>query len=262
MTNRDGTPLAQPLHIGHSGRMWRQVISTLFVGACVVSCGSNKTPENAAVPSVDAASTVPSMVLPATTQPSLESATTVLPGTTQASLVTANDAALDAFVPVHVDQPCPQSDPAGGTGPAVGTESSRLEPMLGQVLAYGQQHADQFGSYGFVWQSADDASVFISFTANVDEHRDALARIVQFPDQLVVCQAALPGDQAAALLARLTTELEGKWVTIGSTGESVAIGLPSGQDELAEDLKTRYGDAVKVTVGVSITCCDVSTTAA
>ena len=205
---------------------------------------------------------MPATVLPATTQPSLGSATTVVPATTQASLVTANDSALDALVPVHVDYPCPQPDPAGGTGPAALAESDRLEPMVGQVLPYGQQHADEFGSYGSVWLSADDASVFISFTANVNEHRDALAHIVQFPDELVVCQAALPGDQAAALLARLTTELEGKWVTIGSTGESVAIRLAPGEDELAEDLKTRYGDAVKVTVGVSITCCDESTTAA
>ena len=128
-------------------------------------------------------------------------------------------------------------------------ESSRLEPMLGQALAYGQQHADQFGSYGLVWQGADDASVFISFTANVDEHRDALAHVVQFPDELVVCQAALPGDQAAALLARLMVDLEGKYVSIGSTGEAVVIGLPAGEDELAADLTARYGDAVKATVG-------------
>jgi hypothetical protein len=62
----------------------------------------------------------------------------------------------------------------------VAAESSRLEPMLGQVLAYGMQHADQFGGYGLVWQSADDASVFISFTKNVGEHRAALARSVPF----------------------------------------------------------------------------------
>lgn len=216
--------------------MWRHVFSTLLVGACVTSCGSNKSPDSVAMTSVGAASTVTSTVLPATTRPSLGS---------------VNDPTLDTLGPVHVDQPCPQSDPAGGTGQGVAAESSRLEPMLGQVLAYGQQHADQFGSYGLVWQSADDASVFISFIANVDEHRDALARIAQFPDKLVVCQAALGSDQAAALLARLTVDLEGKWVTIGSTGEAVVIGLPAGEDELASDLRTRYGDAVKVTVGVS-----------
>jgi hypothetical protein len=113
--------------------------------------------------------------------------------------------------------------------------------MLGQVLAYGTQHADQFGTYGLVWQSADDASVFISFTSNINEHRDALAHIVQFP-----------GDLAAALLVRLKVDLEGKYVSIGSTGEAVVIGLPAGEDELASDLSARYGDAVKVTVGVSV----------
>jgi hypothetical protein len=111
--------------------------------------------------------------------------------------------------------------------------------MLGQALAYGTQHADQFGSYGLVWQSADYVSVFISFTTNVHEHRDALAHIVPFSDELVVCQAALPADQAAALLARLTIDLEGEYVSIGSTGDAVAIGLPAGEDELASDLNSR-----------------------
>ncbi len=40
-------------------------------------------------------------------------------------------------------------------------EMSKLEPMLGVVLAYGGERPDEFGSYGLVWQGTNDASVFI-----------------------------------------------------------------------------------------------------
>ena len=80
-------------------------------------------------------------------------------------------------------------------------EAPRLEPMLGQVLAYGTQHSDQFGSYGLIWHEDGSASVFVSFTADLNVHRSASRRPSTIPDDSIVCQVAVneatahnPGD--------------------------------------------------------------------
>ncbi len=52
----------------------------------------------------------------------------------------------------------------------------------------------QFGSYGLIWHSETDASVFISFAGELAGHRTALSGIVEFPEELIVCQVALPGQ--------------------------------------------------------------------
>ena len=49
-----------------------------------------------------------------------------------------------------MSEPCRESDGVTGGRANPGAEQRRLEPMLGQVLAYGGDHADQFGGYGLV----------------------------------------------------------------------------------------------------------------
>ncbi len=95
------------------------------------------------------------------------------------------------------------------------TESLRLEPMLGRVLAYGAEYPDEFGSYGLVRHGPGDASVFVSFTGRLDDHRRALRPLVDFLDRLIVCQVAVPGEVAAVLEPRLVSELAGRFLSIG-----------------------------------------------
>ena len=152
-------------------------------------------------------------------------------------------------MPRQVDEPCPESDVGTNAGEAMLTESSRLEPMIGQVLAYGVQHPVEFGTYGLLWHDGTDASVFISFTSDLEVHRTALEQVVQYPDELIVCQVALPGDVAQALVAKLVIELQGRFVSIGQSAGPIEIGLPSHEAELATELRDRYGDAVDVTLG-------------
>lgn len=165
-----------------------------------------------------------------------------------AALRAAKPAAPIASLPANtITQPCPESSDAGGTGgPA---DVTRVEPMLGQVLAYGGEHADVFGTYGLIWHDSEDVSAFISFTTDVDHHRDELRSIVEYPDELIVCQAPVTGDVASGIAAQLTDELAGRFQHVGLGGDRVEVALNADEAELAGQLVARYGPAVEVTVG-------------
>lgn len=180
-----------------------------------------------------------------------------LPATAVAVSITANEALVDSIMPTHVTQPCPRSATEGGQNVA---EATRLEPVLGQILTYGSAHRNEFGNYGLLWQSNDDASVFIAFTSHVDEHRDALDKIVAHPEELIVCQVALSADAARALLAKLSNELipdQASSVGLGAGG--VEVVLFPGHEAVAVQLTTRYGDAVTVTTCPDQTSCTIIT---
>jgi hypothetical protein len=127
-------------------------------------------------------------------------------------------------------------------------ESTRLEPMLGVVLAYGGEHPGEFGSYGFIWHADGDASVFISFTSNLDLHRDALNDLVAYPDELIVCQVAVSGDVSRALMTKLTDDLNGHFSSVALGANGLEVVLKPGEQALADVLVAEYGDAVSVTV--------------
>jgi hypothetical protein len=160
---------------------------------------------------------------------------------------------MPAAMPVFVDaaERCPDSggSSAGDGGAGMSAEAGRLEPMLGQALAYGSEHRDEFGTYGLVWQSASDASVVISFTSHLDGHRSALAKLVEHPDELIVCQAALSGDANQALQSLLVEELAGHFSSITQGFGSVDIVLLPTEGQLAADLTARFGDIVSIKFG-------------
>lgn len=164
------------------------------------------------------------------------------------------------FVPVtalntdEVAEPCPavvSIDRNSSGSSAMLDESSRLEPMLGVVLQYGSERPDVFGGYGLHWTSADDASVFVSFTGDVAEHRDALIGLVEYPDELIVCQAPASEADRDMIQATLLAELDGRFTSLGSGGKSgaVTVGLNPTEETLAAELVERYGAAVDVSVG-------------
>ena len=177
--------------------------------------------------------------------------TGLLPATTLFVQPTVGSGPLVLPEPITVSEPCPDSVAFSISGDASAplSESSRLEPMLGAVVAYGGEHPDSFGSYGLIWHSETDASVFISFAGELAGHRTALSGIVEFPEELIVCQVALPGQASQALSAALTAELAGRYLSISQGGGPIAIALPATEEALARDLFDRYGEAVQLTVG-------------
>jgi hypothetical protein len=171
-----------------------------------------------------------------------------------------DDALVASVEPTVVTEPCPES-PGGPDGAdAMYTELARLEPMLGVVLAYGGQHPDEFGSYGMVWHGVNDGSVFISFTTNLDVHRDALEQLVAHPDELIVCQVAISGDVSRALFAQLTEDLQGRFHSVAIGIRGLEVVLMSGEEALAAELIAEYGDAVNVTVCADDAACTMTPT--
>ena len=159
---------------------------------------------------------------------------------------------LPPIGPVEVTEPCPESVGIGGDGEFgddTVEEQRRLEPMLASVLAYGGQHPDQFGSYGLVWHGSGDASVFVSFTSDLDVHRAALHQIAEFPDELIVCQVPISGEVASALQAHLVAQYSGRFASVGRSMGAVEVVLAADQEALAADLAAQYGDAVDLTIG-------------
>ncbi|MCX6522200.1 MAG: hypothetical protein NTZ21_16200 [Actinobacteria bacterium] len=210
----------------------RSVLVSL-VALAIAGCGTAETTPTGGVATTVIAAPPPTMAPPAT-------ALYVPPDP---------NATVGALAPVEVSQPCPTSDPSA-TGPEMFDEATRLEPMLGQVLAYGQAHPEVWGSYGLVWQGAGEASVFVSFTTDVDAHRAALADQAAFPDELIVCQVAITGAEAQALQTQLSRELAGRFASIGvGTSGAVDVVLLPGEEATGSQLSAQYGNAVVVTYG-------------
>ena len=208
-------------HPSQSDRAWKHVGAALLALTMLAGCGASDESDDGAL--------APLPITVAATRPD-------------------PDATVGPLTPVEVTEPCPISNSAGG-GDGMLEESSRLEPMIGQVLAYGQAHADQFGSYGLVWHDGSDASVFISFTGDLERHRAALRDEVVAPDELIVCQVAINGLQAQALQSQLARELAGRFTSVGVGMNGVEVGLQADQESTARELVDRYGDAVVVRVG-------------
>lgn len=178
-------------------------------------------------------------------------ASTEPPPATALITVPASTPTVESITAAEVSEPCPTSaELEGGDGSEQVAEASRLEPTLGQVLAYGSDHPGVFGSYGLVWHDVGDASVFASFTGDLDTHRDALEPVVEFPDELIVCQVPISGREAQALEATLAAELSGRYLSVGRGSSGVVdIAVRANEVELARELDERYGDAVNLRVG-------------
>lgn len=185
----------------------------------------------------------------------------VLPATTIALPPDPNAPPVESVVPVDVTEPCPASASVHD-GERMIAESSRLEPMLGQLVAYGAQHPDQFGTYGLLWHVDGTADAFISFTTDLDAHRRALEAIVERPKDLVVCQVPVNGATGQAIQNTLSKELGGRFLSIGSSGMGpVDVVLAADEEQLAGQLVARYGGAIAVRVGALAYPIDTATAA-
>lgn len=157
-------------------------------------------------------------------------------------------------------EPCPAEWPRRDTSSAESSgwppsselldETSRLEPMLGQVLAYGTDRPETFAGYGLVWHDVSDASVFIALTGDVAAQRDELLGIVSYPDELIVCAAVLSDVESAELRAEIEPLIDGHMRTLGESNDgAVRVGLDADSEDLAAELVMRYGGRVRVNVG-------------
>ena len=163
-------------------------------------------------------------------------------GQTAATVPAINDAVCSQSVPQDLDF---DADPD-----AMLAEATRLEPMLGQVLAYGSERPDEFSGYRLEWIGPNDASVVITMTSDRERHVEALEQVVEFPDELIVCTGPRSGVDAQQLLDGLDAELRNRAASWGkNTAGQVEIGLFADDEAFAQELADRYGDHIKLQLG-------------
>lgn len=163
-------------------------------------------------------------------------------GQTAATVPSINDAVCSQSVPQDFDF---DADPD-----SMRAEATRLEPMLGQVLAYGSERADEFSGYRLEWIGPSDASVVITMTSDRERHVEALEQVVEFPDELIVCTGPVSGVDAQQLLDDLDPELRNRAASWGkNTAGQVEIGLFADDQAFAQELADRYGNRVKMQLG-------------
>ncbi len=75
-----------------------------------------------------------------------------------------------------------------------------------------------------------------SFTSNLDLHRDALNELVAHPDDVVVCQVAVSGKVASALMAKLTDDLSGRFSSLVVGANGIEVVLQPGEEALSDEL--------------------------
>ena len=141
--------------------------------SCVVgSCGANQPRATTPIAASDVVTTTASGAMPAGA---------VLPATSIATTPVRDDGLLASLHPVRVTEPCPTSTSTPNGSQQSLAVSTALESVLGQVLAYGGEHVDEFGGYGLVWDGPRHAAVFAAFASDLSPHRAALATIVSDP---------------------------------------------------------------------------------
>ena len=129
--------------------------------------------------------------------------------------------------------------------------SQLAERNLGAINAYVSAHASEGGT---PWLDSvnEPPRMVIGFTANVAQHRIALAPLLADPDQVLVCQIAHSQSEASAVadeLQQAQTSSAGGYLSVGSGADGVDVHLRADQQAVAEDLITRYGDLVSITLG-------------
>jgi hypothetical protein len=239
-------------------------IAAIAAAAGLGACGSATTPgaapssggSGSATPTLASATTVttPSSVTTTTATAPSSAPSATLPATSAPPAPGSIDTSLadPAKLVLHdVTEPCPDLDDRVDIDATSMAESARLEPLLAQVLHYGSQHADVFGGYALHWVATDRAEAVAAFVGDLDAHRQALQEFAEDADDLVVCQVAVNEATADALTVRLGDELR----STGGGGYGRTLGgatviLPANALAKAADLKARYGDAIKLTVGM------------
>jgi hypothetical protein len=126
-----------------------------------------------------------------------------------------------------------------------------LQPDGDVIERYGADHADEFAG---VWFDNEPwVRIVAAFTDNIDAHCAALRDLVAHPERLEVVQR----DHTVEERQRIRDEIEplmtpdGPIEELGNGNDHVSVGLRADAEDLASELWARYGDAIRLRVGVA-----------
>jgi hypothetical protein len=121
---------------------------------------------------------------------------------------------------------------------------------LDRIRAYGCAHLDQWAGVRF-----EGNGIVASFTGDLPTHQAALLALVDHPAAIRVVLA----ERTAQALEAVRQEIEaifedparqGQMRSLGTTIDAVEVDVRADARDLAEELVTRYGDQVRVTLGL------------
>lgn len=157
---------------------------------------------------------------------------------------------------VRVIAQCPAGDilPKGvvpGTPEfdAIVGAQARLQGTISQVQAYATTQSSTFGQLSF--GGKNNATVVVSFTGDLQVHADALTKIVEIPNGVVVCAATETANSQVSLaneiLAHASGALTGGLLT-PATGRPV-VAIRADRRDVADDLVATFGTRIQVVLG-------------
>jgi hypothetical protein len=155
---------------------------------------------------------------------------------------------------VRVSERCPVgADAVGSTGQSYSV--TIIENNLGTVRVYGESQPDTYSAVKAEWakQGNDPSSDFsgvvvVAFTDRLQQHADALAKLVARPETVVVCKGRTTDTEMRTIMRELAPKLTG----VGGYGaqfDVISVSLPGTQEQLAKELFDSYGNKIRIALG-------------
>lgn len=187
----------------------------------------------------------------------LTAACTVGPGLS--SQPDATDAAIPsppaASGPVTAD--CPNFVEVVETGPLpteitefgpIPMAQNRLQNDIEAAVAYGAQHPQEFASVRF--ENAPRVRIVIGFTDQVDVHCAALRALFEFPDEFEIIVQPKTARDLEAIQGEIGVLGGSKLRYVGIGAGTIDAGFRADGEAIAEEVWTKYGDLVRIQVGL------------
>ena len=133
---------------------------------------------------------------------------------------------------------------------AVVSAQTRLERTTMQVRQYATTQSATFGELRF--GGTNNATVVVSFTGDLQTHADALTKIVDIPNGVVVCPASQNATDRVNLANEIFASTRGA-ITGGSItfadGARAVVVLRADRRDVADDLVRTFGTRIQVVLG-------------
>ena len=130
-------------------------------------------------------------------------------------------------------------------------EQAELRSDLTAVLGYGEAHPGSWAGARFV--NEPRVVIQVAFTGDLQQHRLAIADLVEHPDRVEVVQAARTSaeleDVRRRIEAILATESPNPMLSLGQGWQQLDLRLAATAEALAARLHQEFGDAISITVG-------------
>jgi hypothetical protein len=123
------------------------------------------------------------------------------------------------------------------------------------IRLYGQAHPESWT--GLRFENEPRVRIVASFVGDLERHDSELRRLLPHPDRLVLEQSRWSKSQLDDIASEIHSTLRQRqamtgrpvMARLGVGIDVVSVGLQADQEEVAEELAQRYGDAVELAVG-------------